>query len=184
VEVASGMLHLHKLNIIHCDLASRNILLRTILDGYLIKISDFGLSKFTETGEYQSVESAVIPVRYSSPELLSKKKFNKQNDVWSFGVLLWQFFSRKVPYFEVTSMPDLITLLCEGYRLRRPSEMPDQFWNLIESCFAKEQDRPDFEAIFLKLDAEEKRIIKEKNIEEDSFVKRKKIRTTRISFRF
>jgi len=59
-------------------------------------------------------------------------------------------------------MPDLITLLCEGYRLRRPSEMPDQFWNLIESCFAKEQDRPDFEAIFLKLDAEEKKNNKRK----------------------
>jgi len=37
VEIASGMLHLHKLNIIHCDLASRNLLLRTTLDGYLIK---------------------------------------------------------------------------------------------------------------------------------------------------
>jgi len=42
----------------------------------------------------------------------------------------------------------------------------------LNHVFSKEQDRPDFEAIFLKLDAEEKRIMKEKNIE-DNYVKRK-----------
>ena len=48
------MNHLHTENIIHCDLAARNLLCIKQTDRIVVKVSDFGLSKISETGTYDA----------------------------------------------------------------------------------------------------------------------------------
>jgi serine/threonine protein kinase len=66
-QVASGMSFLHERNILHNDLAARNILVEKRLSNYILKITDFGLSlSFEEKYNYLygSDESNLkIPVR-------------------------------------------------------------------------------------------------------------------------
>ena len=55
MDIAGGMHHLHNENIIHCDLACRNLLVAPKQgNGYTIKITDFGLSRVTEADVYNA----------------------------------------------------------------------------------------------------------------------------------
>jgi serine/threonine protein kinase len=64
----AGMLYLSQNNIVHRDLALRNLLVCKIDGKYCVKVSDFGLSRSAEKGYYQSHDKT-IPIKWSAPEV-------------------------------------------------------------------------------------------------------------------
>ncbi|KAF0554765.1 kinase-like protein [Gigaspora margarita] len=85
MEIALGLKYLHENNIIHRDLHSKNIL----LDNGKVLIADFGLSKrLDDTATTSSVKGieAYIDPRCFNPEVKRDKEF----DIYSLGVLLWE----------------------------------------------------------------------------------------------
>lgn len=76
------MAYIGSQKVIHRDLAARN-LLATYGNGehtIIVKIADFGLSKLTETGFYQS-ESKTIPYKWVAPEVIKFGTFSVKSDV-------------------------------------------------------------------------------------------------------
>lgn len=76
------------LDIIHRDLACRNIL---VGEDKNLKISDFGMSRYLMADEvYINTSHGLLPIRWMSVESLFRREFTSASDVWSYGVLLWE----------------------------------------------------------------------------------------------
>jgi len=91
-EACKGLSCLESKGIIHGDVALRNFLVyKDNHDGrYVVKISDFGILK--------TIDSFDLPAIYS-PEALESKKLTLKNDIWSFGVAMWEIFTfGQAPY--------------------------------------------------------------------------------------
>ncbi|DAZ97105.1 TPA: hypothetical protein N0F65_010428 [Lagenidium giganteum] len=142
-DIAAGMRYLHSLSpaIIHRDLKSQNVLLDK---KGAAKLCDFGLVR-------TKVTSAGTP-SYMPPELLSGKPFSKAVDVYMFGVLLWELFTREVP-FRGLDVADIRRKVLAGERFRVPTiDCPETCQQLMKQCWdADPTKRPTFDTIFDRL---------------------------------
>ena len=117
-DIAKGMEFLSSNNIMHGDLAARNVMLddSPIQSGRPVaKVADFGLSKKLEGGQnYEKEERVYVPWKWMAYEYLTSDYFTMTSDVWSFGVVLWEMFScGRTPYGH-QDFNDVLTLLEEG----------------------------------------------------------------------
>jgi len=133
--VAKGLYHLHCEQIVHRDLASRNILLREKKIGWQPIISDFGLSREykRDTGKTRSDTG---PLKIMAPECLINREYSFASDVWSFSVLLAEIYTRKEPYpkynaIEVASRVGRKKLVPET-----PENMPSILVEISKACSA------------------------------------------------
>eukprot|EP01099_Mayorella_cantabrigiensis_P000370 TRINITY_DN1171_c0_g2_i2.p1 TRINITY_DN1171_c0_g2~~TRINITY_DN1171_c0_g2_i2.p1 ORF type:complete len:644 (-),score=130.58 TRINITY_DN1171_c0_g2_i2:29-1960(-) len=161
--IAAGMDHLHQNNIIHKDLAARNILIQSALSDVgdntsiriIPKISDFGLS-----GSKQ--RKVHIPVRWAAPEVLSDfKNSSVQSDVWSFGVVLFEISiaCSVPPYHRFKKNTQVMELVMTGYQLTPPSDCPASFVSVLRSCLSFVPSlRPHFSQLFNEFRMEEARL--------------------------
>jgi len=155
-DIASGMSHLHKENILHCDLAARNLLVSLKgKDQYVVKVADFGLSHISESDNYNLKAEAKFPIRWSAPELMTRAQVSKASDVWSFGVVIWEIIEWEKPYHQIASNNEVMKQVCnEGLRLERPTriEIADKLWEIMKSCWATEpKNRPSFQDLYKTL---------------------------------
>ena len=126
-DISKGMKFLNEQNIMHGDLAARNIMLDESLvkSGHPIaKVADFGLSKrFYDNLEYEKQTRVFIPWKWMAYEYLTSDYFTLTSDVWSFGVVLWEIFSfGKAPYGH-QDYNEVVSQLENGDHLTCPSEI-------------------------------------------------------------
>jgi len=172
-QTSCGMLYLHGKEILHGDLAARNLLFRTELnsDGvkkYIIKITDFGMSLLTDSLPTCDVsDRKSFPIRWSAPEVLIRREMSKASDVWSFGVLLWELMEREHPYSNLT-VDEVIDYVCnQECLLPLPTKIPypGQLAELMYGCWSwNPTDRPDFSQVETLLEEIEESISSAKKL--------------------
>ncbi|NXP95259.1 PAK3 kinase, partial [Passerina amoena] len=90
-----GLHFLHSHDVIHRDVKSRNILLRT--DGS-VKLADFGL--FAQLTLEQSRQSSVAGASgWLAPEVVTGQPYGPKVDIWSLGIVGIQMVEREVPHW-------------------------------------------------------------------------------------
>jgi len=103
-QILSGIAYLHSNNIIHRDLKLENILISDIEksittneDLFLVKIIDFGTAKIFDKNK---IPRAIVgSIYYIAPEVILKK-YGKECDMWSLGVILYMFIVGHAPLME------------------------------------------------------------------------------------
>ncbi|CCD83401.1 Tyrosine-protein kinase receptor svh-2 [Caenorhabditis elegans] len=146
-DIAKGMNYMHSKKFIHRDLACRNCL----LDEHLrVKIADFGLCRKVdiETELYVQMHERDLPVRWFPPEI-SEQGFGITSDIWSFGVVIWELFTRgSTPYSNMASWILILPWLKESEtnRLRKPPYCPEKLYtDVMLACWkANPAERPQF----------------------------------------
>ena len=166
IQIADGMSFLAHNNIVHGDLACRNILVYKYNEGdpkqILVKVTDFGLSRVSAM--YKSVSTStsttfnIIPYRYVAPEILrepeSKEFSTEKSDMYSMGVLMCEAYSfrGKQPWAHIEDDSEVMRRVIKGERLQQPPTCCNGMWSLIETTMYQEpKDRPIFTALHRQL---------------------------------
>ncbi|ODQ82838.1 hypothetical protein BABINDRAFT_43997 [Babjeviella inositovora NRRL Y-12698] len=94
-QMALAIRYLHQKNIIHRDIKPENILL-----GFndVVKISDFGWSVHSLSSSKRATMCGTLD--YLPPEMVESKDYTEKVDVWSLGVLCYEFLVGKPPFEE------------------------------------------------------------------------------------
>ncbi|XP_072800676.1 protein-tyrosine kinase 6 isoform X3 [Vicugna pacos] len=143
-QVAEGMCYLESQNYIHRDLAARNIL---VGENNTCKVGDFGLARLIKEDIYLSHDHS-IPYKWTAPEALSRGHYSIKSDVWSFGVLLHEIFSRGQTPYPGMSNHEAFLKVEAGYRMPCPSECPPTTYKLMLCCWHRDPtQRPGFKAL-------------------------------------
>ncbi|XP_064374498.1 tyrosine-protein kinase BTK isoform X1 [Dromaius novaehollandiae] len=148
-DVCEAMEYLESKQFLHRDLAARNCLVN---DQGIVKVSDFGLSRYVLDDEYTSSMGSKFPVRWSPPEVLLYSKFSSKSDVWAFGVLMWEVYSLgKMPY-ERFNNSETTEHVIQGLRLYRPQQASERVYAIMYSCWhEKAEERPTFTTLLASI---------------------------------
>eukprot|EP01080_Neovahlkampfia_damariscottae_P009206 gene9206-1292_t len=84
LDIANGLHHLHKNNIMHRDIKCDNIL---VSDDYIVKLIDFGLA--AKNNKKKKLSMKVGTAVYCAPEVISTTNYTEKCDVFSFGIIMW-----------------------------------------------------------------------------------------------
>jgi len=152
IGAASGLAYLESKNVIHRDIALRNLLVTRADGKYVVKVADFGLSRSTQSGEYESSSGSKLPIKWTAVEVLTGGKFTSKSDVWSYGIALWEIFSFGEEPYTWLSNKEVCTEVPKGERLPRPAKCPNNIYKFMRRCWADDpQDRPTFAEIVKEL---------------------------------
>ncbi|XP_044612590.1 tyrosine-protein kinase transmembrane receptor ROR2 isoform X5 [Equus asinus] len=151
-QIASGMEYLSSHHVVHKDLATRNVL---VYDKLNVKISDLGLFREVYSADYYKLMgSALLPIRWMSPEAIMYGKFSVDSDIWSYGVVLWEVFSYGLQPYCGHSNQDVVEMVRSRQVLPCPDDCPAWVYALMIECWNEfPSRRPRFKDIHSRLRA-------------------------------
>lgn len=150
LDVAKGMNYLHSSHptIVHRDLKSPNLL---VDKNWVVKVSDFGMSRLKHHTFLSSKSTAGTP-EWMAPEVLRNEPSNEKCDVYSFGVILWELATMRVPWSGLNPMQVVGAVGFQNRRLEIPKDVDPQVASIISSCWDSDPSkRPSFSQLLSPL---------------------------------
>ncbi|KAL2944913.1 Serine/threonine-protein kinase HT1 [Bienertia sinuspersici] len=138
LDIARGMEYVHSRGVIHRDIKPDNVL---IDHNFQLKIADFGVSCEEKKNDFKKVGT----LRWMAPEMISQNKYGRKVDVYSFGLILYEMVSGRVPFGSLNPIQVAYGVANKNLKPEVPNECPEFMRVLIERCCCKDPKmRPEF----------------------------------------
>ncbi len=95
VQILKALQHAHDKGIVHRDVKPQNIM---VLSDGTIKVTDFGIARFSRSDQRTITDKAIGSVHYISPEQARGEKTDEKTDIYSVGVMLYEMLTGKLPF--------------------------------------------------------------------------------------
>lgn len=95
VQILRALQHAHSKGVVHRDIKPQNIML--LQDG-TIKVTDFGIARFSHSDTRTMTDKAIGSVHYIAPEQARGDVTDEKADLYSVGVMLYEMLTGRLPF--------------------------------------------------------------------------------------
>jgi Ca2+-binding EF-hand superfamily protein len=142
-QITQGIDYLHKYGVAHRDLKPDNIMLHKKGSINYLKIMDFGLSKIL--GPQEKVADGFGTLSFVAPEVLVRKPYNKEVDIWSIGITLYYILTGTLPFDDTEDNEEVIAKKIVFSKLefydKKWKKISDTCMNYVEKTLIKEPEK-------------------------------------------
>lgn len=139
-QLASALEYMHSLRVLHRDIKSPNVLVGG--GGAVVKLADFGLSRFVSANPLRPMTGETGSYRWMAPEIIRHEAYDAKCDVYSFGVLMCECVTLRVPFRHLSPVEVAFAVARDHARPPLPP-LPASIADLICACWARDpRDRP------------------------------------------
>ena len=130
-QLVSALHYLHTNRVIHRDMKPQNVLIGA---NKVVKLCDFGFARSIRSQSMVMTSIKGTPL-YMAPELVQEQPYNHTVDLWSLGVILYELFVGKPPFFTNS----IYTLIQKIVRdpLTWPEDMSAEFKSFLRGLLNK-----------------------------------------------
>ena len=94
-QILRALQHAHDKGIVHRDIKPQNIML---LENGTIKVTDFGIARFSRSETRTMTDTAIGSVHYISPEQAKGERTDARTDIYSVGVVMYEMLTGQLPF--------------------------------------------------------------------------------------
>ncbi|WP_329078636.1 serine/threonine-protein kinase [Streptomyces niveus] len=137
-QIADALAASHADGVVHRDLKPANVLLKDDGDQLHPMLTDFGIARLADSPGLTRTHEFVGTPAYVAPESAEGRPQTSAVDIYGAGILLYELVTGRPPFAGGTALEVLHRHLSE--EPRRPSNVPEPLWTVIERCLRKEPD--------------------------------------------
>ncbi len=139
-QTCEGLIEAHRFGVIHRDLKPQNIM---VDEEGNARIMDFGIARSLSGKGITAAGMMIGTPEYMSPEQAEAKEIDRRSDIYSFGVILYEMVTGRVPFEGET--PLAIAMKHKGEVPKSPKtlnpQISDALNQVILKCLEKDRER-------------------------------------------
>ncbi|TSA14615.1 hypothetical protein D4R75_15455 [bacterium] len=139
IQIGEALQEAHSKDIIHRDIKADNIMLTSKGQA---KVMDFGLAKLKGSLKLTRTSSTVGTLAYMAPEQIQGGEVDHRGDIFSFGVLLFEMLTGKLPFRGEHEAAMMYSILNEQpYSLQNHlPEVPSELVHVLNRALEKDPE--------------------------------------------